>query len=163
MASDAGITRRLTINGKIEQMFLGQYTHSIDPKGRLSVPARFRELLEAGAYISQGFEKNLMVLTAAAFERLSARVNEMSLTDPNARQLKRLLFATADRVEVDGSGRIRIPQFLREVAGLNGEAMIVGAGDYFEIWSSQAWQPKAAELQDTEANAQRFATLELSS
>lgn len=163
MASDAGQARRLVIKGKIEQMFLGQYTHSIDPKGRLSVPARFRELLEAGAYITQGFEKNLMVLTAAAFERLSARVNEMSLTDPNARQLKRLLFATADRVEVDGSGRIRIPQFLREVAGLNGEAMIVGAGDYFEIWSSQAWQPKAAELQDTEANAQRFATLELSS
>ena len=163
MASDAGQARRLVIKGKIEQMFLGQYTHSIDPKGRLSVPARFRELLEAGAYITQGFEKNLMVLTAAAFERLSARVNEMSLTDPNARQLKRLLFATADRVEVDGSGRIRIPQFLREVSGLNGEAMIVGAGDYFEIWSSQAWQPKAAELQDTEANAQRFATLELSS
>jgi MraZ protein len=163
MASDAGQPRRLAINGKIEQMFLGQYTHSLDPKGRLSIPARFRELLDAGAYITQGFEQNLMVLTATAFERLSARVNGMSLTDPTARQLKRLLFATADRVELDGSGRIRIPQFLREVAGLNGEAVIIGAGDYFEIWSSQAWQPKAAELQDTEANAQRFAALELSS
>jgi MraZ protein len=153
----------LTINGEIEQMFLGQYTHSLDPKGRLSVPARFRELLEPGAYITQGFEQNLMVLTASAFERLSTRVNEMSMTDPTARQLKRLLFATADRVEVDSSGRIRIPQFLREVAGLNGEAVIVGVGDYFEIWSSVAWQPKATELQDTEANAQRFAALELSS
>lgn len=144
-------------------MFLGQYTHSIDPKGRLSIPARFRELLETGAYITQGFDQNLMVLTAEAFERLSAQVNAMSLTDPTSRQLKRLLFAAADRVDLDSSGRIRIPQFLREVAGLNGEAVIVGAGDYFEIWSSPAWQPKAAELQDTEANAQRFATLELSS
>jgi len=144
-------------------MFLGQYTHSMDTKGRLTVPARFRELLEQGAYISQGFEQNLMVLTASAFERISARVNEMSLTDPTARQLKRLLFATADRVEMDNSGRVRIPQFLREVAGLDGDAVIVGAGDYFEIWSPQAWQPKAAELQDTETNAQRFTTLELSS
>jgi len=144
-------------------MFLGQYTHTIDTKGRLTVPSRFRELLEQGAYISQGFEQNLMVLTTSAFERLSNRVNEMSLTDPTARQLKRLIFATADRVEVDGSGRVRIPQFLREVAGLDGDAVIVGAGDYFEIWSQQAWQPKATELQDTEANAQRFAALELSS
>jgi len=144
-------------------MFLGQYTHSIDTKGRLTVPSRFRELLEQGAYISQGFEQNLMVLTAMAFERISNRVNEMSLTDPTARQLKRLIFATADRVEVDSSGRIRIPQFLREVASLDGDAVIVGAGDYFEIWSPLAWQPKAAELQDTETNAQRFATLVLSS
>ncbi|GAB4578860.1 MAG: division/cell wall cluster transcriptional repressor MraZ [Anaerolineales bacterium] len=144
-------------------MFLGQYTHSIDTKGRLSVPARFRELLEAGAYITQGFDQNLMVLTTAAFERLSTRVNEMSLTDPTARQLKRLLFATADRIELDSSGRMRIPQFLREVAGLNGDAVIIGAGDYFEIWAPAAWQPKAAELQDTEANAQRFAALELTS
>lgn len=149
------------LKSKIEQMFLGQYTHSLDSKGRLTIPARFRELLEQGAYITQGFEQNLMVLTTAAFERISQRVNEMSLTDPTSRQLKRLLFATADRVEVDGSGRIRIPQFLRETSGLNGDAIIVGAGDYFEIWSPQAWQPKATEMLDAEANAQRFATLDL--
>jgi len=161
--SNAGSSRRSVVKGIIEQMFLGQYTHSIDTKGRLTVPSRFRELLEDGAYISQGFEQNLMVLTKTVFERISNRVNEMSLTDPNARQLKRLIFATADRVEVDGSGRIRIPQFLRDVAGLDGDAVIVGAGGYFEIWSPQAWQPKATELQDTKMNAQRFATLELSS
>jgi MraZ protein len=163
MESNAGQSRRSAVKGVVEQMFLGQYTHSIDTKGRLTVPSRFRELLEGGAYISQGFELNLMVLTTTAFEQISARVNGMSLTDPNARQLKRLIFATADRVEVDGSGRIRIPQFLRDMAGLDGDAVIVGAGDYFEIWSPRAWQPKATELQDTEANAQRFATLELSS
>jgi MraZ protein len=144
-------------------MFLGQYTHTMDTKGRLTIPARFRGLLAPGAYITQGFEQNLMVLTAAAFERISTRVNSMSLTDPTARQLKRLIFATADWVEVDSSGRILIPQFLREVSGVNGEAIIVGAGDYFEIWSPPAWQPKAVELLDTETNAQRFAVLELSS
>jgi MraZ protein len=159
----AGIPRRLTVNGEVEQMFLGQYTHSIDSKGRLTVPARFRDMLEEGAYISQGFEHNLMVITPPAFERISASVNEMSLTDPTSRKLKRLIFATADRVEVDSSGRIRIPQFLRDITGLDGDAVIVGAGTYFEIWSPQAWQPNAEELQDTSTNAQRFAALDLSS
>ncbi|MFQ5616295.1 MAG: division/cell wall cluster transcriptional repressor MraZ [Anaerolineales bacterium] len=143
-------------------MFLGQYTHSIDGKGRLIVPARFRELVTDGAYITQGFERNLMVLTTTAFEQISRRVSEMSITDPTARQLKRLIFAAADRVELDRTGRIRIPQFLREIAGLDGDAVIVGAGDYFEIWSPSAWTPMASELQDAEANAQRFAELDLS-
>ncbi len=144
-------------------MFLGQYQHNIDDKGRLTIPARFRELLEGGAYVTQGFEQNLMVLTTPAFERISARVNEMSITDPTARELKRLLFSTADRVEPDKNGRILIPQFLREVAKLDGEAMLVGAGDFFEIWAPAPWQAQMARLQDTEANAQRFVGLDVSS
>ncbi len=144
-------------------MFLGQYTHSIDDKGRLTVPARYRECLADGAYISQGFERNLMVLTASAYEQISERVNQMSMTDPTTRQLRRLIFATADLVELDKAGRIRIPQFLREVAGLEGETMIVGVGDYFEIWSPLAWEPQADILQDADSNTQRFATLDLSS
>ncbi len=144
-------------------MFLGQYTHSIDDKGRLTVPARYRESLADGAYISQGFERNLMVLTASAYEQISERVNQMSMTDPTTRQLRRLIFATADLVELDKAGRIRIPQFLREVAGLEGETMIVGVGDYFEIWSPLAWEPQADILQDADSNTQRFATLDRSS
>ena len=90
-------------------MFLGQYRHNLDNKGRLTIPARFRELLSDGAYITQGFDKNLMVLTAPTFEFISQRVNQMSITDPTARELKRLLFSTADRVEPDSNGRILIP------------------------------------------------------
>lgn len=160
---DAGIARRLSVNQLVEHMFLGQYTHSIDGKGRLTIPVRYREELIDGAYISQGFERNLMVLTGAAFELISKRVNEMSITDPTARQLKRLIFATADRVELDRAGRIRIPQFLRDIAGLDAETVVVGAGDFFEIWAPDAWSPQAATLQDTEANTQRFAALDLSS
>ncbi len=73
-------------------MFLGQYEHTVDTKGRMTIPVRFRELLEEGAYITQGFDLNLVVLTASAFERISEYVNQMSLTDPSARQLKRLIF-----------------------------------------------------------------------
>ena len=144
-------------------MFLGQYHHNLDDKGRLTIPARFRDLLAAeGAYVVQGFDSNLMVLPAPAFESISHRVSRMSMTDPTARLLKRLIFSTADRVDVDKAGRILVPQFLRQSASLEGDVVIVGAGSYFEIWSSDAWAGQMAQLQDVESNAQRFMTLELS-
>lgn len=143
-------------------MFLGQYHHNLDEKGRLTIPARFRDVLAAeGAYILQGFDRNLMVLTAAAFEAMSLRVNQMSLTDPTARLLKRLIFSTADRVEVDRAGRILIPQFLRQSAELNGDTVVVGSGSYFEIWVPKLWEEQITQLQDIEANARRFVSLEL--
>ena len=143
-------------------MFLGQYRHTIDNKGRMIVPARFRDLLSDGAYIAQGFDRNLMVLTVASFEFISQRVNQLSLTDETARQLRRLIFASADRVDVDKAGRIRIPQFLLERATFDTEAVIVGVGDYFEIWAPDSWKKQESFLQDADANAQRFAALDLS-
>ena len=143
-------------------MFLGQYQHNIDSKGRLTIPARFRELLVAeGAYVTQGFDNNLIVLTVPSFRQISQHVNRMSMTDPMARLLKRLIFSGADLVDVDKVGRILIPQFLREAADLDGEAMIVGVGDYFEIWSPDMWQDQVNQLKDVEANAQRFMSLDL--
>jgi MraZ protein len=143
-------------------MFLGRYRHTFDDKGRLTIPARYRELLENGAYVSQGLDRNLMVFTKATFERLSFQLNRMNMTDPTVRQLKRIFFANSDYVEVDKSGRILIPQFLREVSGLNGEAVIVGSGDYFEIWSPEIWEGQEELLKDTEANTQRFVAFNLS-
>jgi MraZ protein len=147
----------------MEQMFMGQYRHNFDAKGRLTIPARFRELLTDGAFVTQGFEQNLMVLTAPAFEVLTQGVNQTSITNPTARDLKRLLFSTADRVNPDSNGRILIPQFLRELAGLDNEAFLVGVGDYFEIWSPTQWKEKMSLLNDTDANAQRFVGLDLTS
>jgi MraZ protein len=138
-------------------MFLGQYVHSIDEKGRLTIPARFRDVLAAeGAYLMQGFDQNLMVLTEPAFESVRARLRQFSLTDVTARLLRRLVYSTANRVEVDRVGRILIPQFLRDHAGLNTEAILIGSGEYFEIWSQEGWSQQKALLQDAEANAQRF-------
>jgi len=144
-------------------MFLGQYRHTIDNKGRLTIPARYRELLAEGAYVIQGFDRNLMVLTPTSFESISHRVSLMSMTDPATRQLKRLLFSSGDKVEVDRSGRILIQQFLREVAGLDSEAIVVGVGDYFEIWAPEVWEEQTTQLKDVNANAQRFATFDLAS
>ena len=145
-------------------MFLGQFRHNIDDKGRLTIPARFRDLLVAeGAYVMQGFDRNLMVLTLPTFDTISRRLLQMNMTDPTVRLLRRMIFSTADRVEVDRAGRILIPQFLRQLAALDGDAMIVGAGEYFEIWSPDLWASQTEQLQDVEANAQRFLALELSS
>ena len=143
-------------------MFLGQYRHNIDDKGRLTIPARFRELLADGGFVTQGFERNLMVLATADFETIAKHLNRTSITDPTNRELKRLLFSTADKLEPDKSGRILLPQFLREFAGLEGEVVLVGVGDHFEIWPPDAWENQINRLKDTEANAQRFMGLDIS-
>ncbi|HKJ26790.1 MAG TPA: division/cell wall cluster transcriptional repressor MraZ [Anaerolineales bacterium] len=143
--------------------FLGQYRHNIDDKGRLTVPARFRELLSEGAYITQGFDRNLMVLAAPDFEAMVRKLrSSSSLTNSDDRDLKRLLFSTADKVQPDGNGRILLPQFLRDQHQLDGEVVLVGVGDYFEIWSPENWDQRMGLLQDADANANRFAALDLS-
>ena len=144
-------------------MFLSQYRHSIDTKGRLTIPANFRELVSKGAYVTQGFDGNLRVLTAESFELLYDQVSKMSFTNPTVRRLSRLLFSSAAQVEPDKNGRILIPQFLRDAAGLEGEAIIVGAGKYFEIWSPERWEAQATHLSAEDLNVEEFASLELPS
>ena len=144
-------------------MFLGRYQHSIDDKGRLMVPARFRELLEGGAYLTQGFEKCLMVMTEAHFKQVYELITSMSLTDPTARLLRRLIFSNAYQVEVDKVGRILVPGNLRQFAGLETDAVVAGQGEYFEVWTPAEWDKQAALLNDAEANNHRFAALNISS
>ncbi|MBI9049071.1 MAG: division/cell wall cluster transcriptional repressor MraZ [Anaerolineaceae bacterium] len=143
-------------------MFLGYYEHSIDEKGRLTIPARFRELLVEGAFITQGFDQNLVVMPSNNFEKMYAKVNTMSMTNPAARQLKRLVFAHADRVDLDKAGRLLIPQFLRDSGKLDSAAIIVGVGDNFEIWNPELWEQKDQMLQNPEENPEIFANLDLS-
>lgn len=143
-------------------MFLGQFVHSFDDKFRLTVPARFREPLVEGAYVVQGLDNNLMVLTASAFETVYQRLMTMNMMDPTARALRRLILGNAAELELDSAGRILIPQVLRERAGLQNEAVLVGQGDYFEIWNPDSWKAQEVEIQNAEVNAQRFSTLNLS-
>ena len=143
-------------------MFLGQFQHNLDEKGRLMIPARYRELLAAGAFITQGFDRCLMVMTEAYFAQVYDRINSMNLADPTARLLRRLILSNAYAVEVDKVGRILVPGNLRQVIALNGEAIVAGQGDYFEVWNPADWNQQMDQLQDIETNNQRFATLDLS-
>ena len=143
-------------------MFLGQYQHNLDEKGRLMIPARYRELLAAGAFIMQGFDRCLMVMTDSHFQEVYERINAMNMADPNARLLRRLILSTAYPVEIDKVGRILVPQMLRQGNGLDGEAIVAGQGEYFEVWNPLEWNEQVNQLQDIEMNNQRFATLDLS-
>jgi MraZ protein len=144
-------------------MFLGQFQHNLDDKGRLMIPARYRELLAAGAYITQGFDRCLMVMTDVHFHQVYDRINSMNPADNLTRLLRRLILSNAYPVEVDRVGRILVPQNLRDFIGVsNGELIVAGQGDYFEVWTPAEWQMQMDKLQDVEANEQRFATLDLS-
>ena len=144
-------------------MFLGQFQHNLDDKGRLMVPARYRDLLAAGAFITQGFDRCLMVMTDEHFREVYTIINSMNMADPAARELRRMILSNAYPVDVDKVGRILVPQNLREFLGVaSGELWVAGQGEYFEVWAPAEWKAQMEKLKDAEANAQRFATLNLS-
>ncbi len=142
-------------------MFLGEYKHTIDDKGRVTIPSRYRPLLSEGAYITQGFDRNLMVLRPASFDSFARKLNQMNITDARGRQLRRLLLSRAEKVDLDSSGRILIPAFLRETVGINAEVVLIGSGYYFEMWSADSWQKQLIELDEAQIDADHFSALEL--
>jgi len=142
-------------------MFLNQYKHSFDDKGRLTIPSKFRELPAEGAYVVQGLDRNLMVLPPPVFQLLYDRLMAMSLTDPTARLLRRIILGNALRVTPDSAGRILLSTNLKEYASLKENVVFVGQGEYFEIWSPELWKEQEVQVSDAETNSQRFAALDL--
>ena len=121
-------------------MFLGEYEHNIDDKGRLAVPARFREALGEGVVVTRGFDRCLMGFPRSMWEQLSQQVSGLSLGQSDARNIRRLLFSGAADVQLDRQGRILIPVNLREYAGLGEQIIVVGLNTHFEIWSDTRWR-----------------------
>jgi MraZ protein len=143
-------------------MFLGQYSHSLDDKGRLTIPVVYRDGISEGAVISQGFDKNLMVMSNSYFEMVSKRLDAMNLIDPATRLLRRMIMSTAFQVEIDKNGRVLVPTHHRQFLGGANELVLVGQGPYFEIWTPEFWAEQSANINYVEANTQRFAALDLS-
>lgn len=143
-------------------MFLGEYRHSIDDKGRLTVPARFRQLLEEGGYITEGFDGELMVMQKDEYERIGKSIQELSLTNQKMRELSRSWFSKGERVQPDGSGRILLPQFLRDRHNLQSEVVLVGVGGRFEIWAPDVWDASSASLDEAKKDPNYFAEVDLS-
>lgn len=112
--------------------------------------------------MTQGFDRNLMVLTKSSFDKISQRVSQGSITDPVSRLLRRFIYSGGQWLEVDRVGRVLLPDFLLKFAQIDSEVVVVGVGDYFEIWSPTLWAEQQASLQDTEANTQRFLAFDLS-
>ncbi len=142
-------------------MFLGRYEHTIDEKGRITIPSDFREALGEAVFVTQGFDGNLQAFPPELFKRMSNQVQAISFLGSNSRMLRRLLFSNAKEIKFDKAGRILIPAFLRETANLGEIAIVVGSGEYFEIWSPESWQAQQVSLNDIEANDQRYSALDL--
>lgn len=129
-------------------MFTGEYRHTVDEKGRLAVPSRFRAQLEGGAVVSRWIDGCLAIHTRAGWSDLSDRVARLPVTDGAARLFQRAVFAGAAEADIDRQGRILIPAFLRESAGLDAEAIVVGARDRAEIWAPDRWAAYRRDMDD---------------
>ena len=128
--------------------FRGQHEHSLDSKDRLTVPRKFRASLDDGYVLAKGPDACLWLYATKDFDAMEQRyVAPHSPFGSNARDLRRMLNASADEGELDAAGRIRVPEPLKSMAGLDGPCSVIGAGDYIEIWSNEAWIRKNEELQ----------------
>ncbi len=122
-------------------MFLGEHLHSLDAKGRIILPAKFRSQLERGAYLVKG-DGCLFVYTSEEFERVAADVREKSRESRVRREAARSFFAGASDAVPDKQGRIAIPQNLRDYAGLGNDVVVAGVFSRIEIWDSSKWRAR---------------------
>jgi MraZ protein len=128
-------------------MFTGEYRHSVDDKGRIAVPAKFRNQLEDGAVISRWLDACLAIHTRAGWDLLATKVSGLPITDAAARLFQRYVFAGAFEADLDRQGRVVVPAYLREWAGLHGEAVVVGSRDHAEIWAPTKWDDYRTALE----------------
>ena len=140
-------------------MFTGEYRHTVDEKGRLAVPARFRAQLDGGAVVARWLDECLAIFPKPAWEELATKVRGLPITDANARNFQRYLFAGAFEAELDRQGRVLVPQGLRQFAGLEGEAVVVGSLDHAEIWAPTRWDDYRRRLEDPDVLAQHLTGL----
>jgi len=120
-------------------MFLGEYEHAIDAKGRMAVPAKFRTQMDRGAVISKGMGTCLSIYTMERWEQKSDELIANKSSD-ELRDFERRIYPSASELELDAQGRIIIPAKLRAYANLEAEVTIAGVRDHFEIWDRTAWQ-----------------------
>jgi MraZ protein len=140
-------------------VFTGEYRHTVDDKGRLAVPARFRAQLAAGAVVSRWIDGCLAIHDQAGWDALSTRVAALPVTDQAARLFQRQIFAGAFDAELDRQGRILIPAYLRDETGLTSEAIVAGIRDHAEIWAPKAWTDYRRAMTDPQKFADAIAGL----
>jgi MraZ protein len=141
-------------------VFTGEYRHSVDAKGRLAVPAKFRAQLESGAFVSRWMDACLAIWPRAEWERLAAKVAALpTVENAGARLFSRFVFANAVEVVWDAQGRFVLPAYLRDAIALEGEAVIVGSLDHAEIWTPAGWDAYRRALEDPDELARHFSGL----
>jgi MraZ protein len=140
-------------------MLIGRYEHSLDDKGRLTLPSDYAGEITAGVVLTRGIEDCIYLFPKAEFEKLSMRVRELSFTDAKARKLRRQLFPQAHALVPDRQRRVLIPAWLREHAAITDRILIAGMDIYAELWSPEAWRRQDAILGAELADDNFFAGL----
>ena len=130
-------------------MLLGTHTPKLDDKGRVILPAKFRDDLGPGVVITRGQERCLYVFSSAEFERVYERIREAPLTNKQARDFQRMFLSGASAEKPDSQNRITIPPHLRTYAALERELVVTGVGAHAEIWNADAWNAYAESNEDT--------------
>jgi len=133
-------------------MLLGTHTPKLDDKGRIILPAKFRDELSAGVVVTRGQERCLYVFSKKEFESVHEKIRQAPVTSEEARKYLRLLLSGASDDTPDKQGRVLVPQLLRDYAGLTKELVIIGVGSRAEIWDASSWQEYLS------SNEEKFAT-----
>lgn len=121
-------------------MFIGEYRHTIDEKGRLAIPAKFRQLLKDGAVVTKGLDSCLFLYTKEEWKKLADRLSALPISKSNSRAFARLMLAGAMDVEVDKQGRAMIPEYLREFARMKRKVVVAGLYSRLELWDEKQWE-----------------------
>lgn len=121
-------------------MFIGEFSHNLDDKGRMAIPVKFRPELKKGAVVTRGLDSCLFVYTKSEWEKLASKLAALPISQANSRAFARLMLAGAMDVAIDGQGRVMLPEYLRQFAALKKNIVVAGLYNRLEIWDNEMWQ-----------------------
>ncbi len=141
-------------------MFIGEYKHNLDDKGRLAIPTKFRADLSKGAVVTRGLDTSLFLFPKEEWDKLAEKLASLPLGQSNSRAFARLMLAGAMDVEVDKQGRVMLPEYLRTYAGLHKSVVIAGLYNRLELWDESSWNAYKLKMEeDAESVAEQLGEL----
>ncbi|MBR1883405.1 MAG: division/cell wall cluster transcriptional repressor MraZ [Clostridia bacterium] len=126
-------------------MLLGEYNHTVDTKGRVIVPAKFRDDLGVTFIVTKGFDSSLFIFSKTEWNKFEEKIRSLPMTNPSARSFSRFFLAGANEVELDKQGRINLPQNLLDYAGITKDVVVIGVSSRVEIWDKAKWENYTSE------------------
>ncbi len=141
-------------------MLIGEYIHTLDPKKRLSLPSKFRKEVGKKVVVTRGLDKCLFVYPVAQWKDISSKIAELSIGAADSRGFNRFLLSGAVETEVDSAGRILIPDFLKDFAGLKSKAVLIGVHNRVEVWDEKAWSQYKSKIEgDADMLAEKLSNI----
>ena len=143
------VSRSVAICGQSKpSMFIGEYHHTLDDKGRLAIPIKFRASLAEGAVVTRGLDRSLFLYTKSEWTALAAKLSALPIGQADTRAFARLMLAGAMEVEIDKSGRVLVPEYLRTYAGVSKNVVVAGLFNRMEIWDEATWSAYASKTEE---------------